>query len=237
MTEETASTIYSCLKCEPGSYKEIRDGLPCVPCQQGKASNVAGANSSNTCRECDNTFAIEYTPEDVGLSLCKTIYCGKNEFLGETGCLPCDRLISALIILGSFAVIAFAGFLVEEAAQERPKMMQIKVLSTFFQCSELTTHVNIEWPTIAFWSLPFRIPFSSATCITPSWWNTRWNFLGFIYVPIVFFMLVFEKWRNLPLNSSEEKKLQQLGVFFAMLWYERRAIEGGGSLSEAREQS
>jgi len=98
-------------------------------------------------------------------------------------------------------------------------MIQIKVLSTFFQTTELTTHINIKWPKIAFYTLPFRLPITDATCLTPNFWDTRWNFLCFIYIPLLFFFWIFERWRQLPIGSSAEKKLQQLGVFLAMLWY------------------
>jgi len=215
---EVAAANSTCTACVSGKYKEVSDGLPCVDCEMGKAGPTVGSTSSGNCEEC-NQRIIEYIEEDVGLANCKTIKCERDEFLGETGCVPCHQLVSVLVIMGSIVVVVIAGMFVEDAAQERQKMMQIKVLSTFFQCSELTTHVNINWPILAYWSLPFRIPFSDATCITPHWWNIRWNFLAFIYVPLIFFALVFEKWRNMPLNSSEEKKLQQLGVFLAMLWY------------------
>lgn len=60
---------------------------------------------------------------------------------------------------------------------------------------------------------------SDATCLTPLFWDSRWSFLLFIYVPLMFFLFLCFKWRKLPIGSSREKKLQQLGVFLLMLWY------------------
>ena len=214
-SQSTAAT--ECEFCVAGRYKEIQDGEPCNICEPGKASMVIGARNYS-CNDC-NTQIVDYLEEDAGRDSCKSISCKKGEFLTETGCEKCDVSGSFIMIFGSLVVVVLTGLYVEEVAQERQKMVQVKVLSTFFQTSELTTHVNIDWPSLAFYSLPFRLPLSSMTCITPEWWNTRWNFLLFIYVPIAFFLFIFEKWRNLPINSSEEKKLQQLGVFLGMLWY------------------
>ena len=60
---------------------------------------------------------------------------------------------------------------------------------------------------------------ADATCLTPSWWDTRWYFLLILYVPLFFFAIMYRKWRVLPVGSSREKKVQQLGVFLMLLWY------------------
>jgi hypothetical protein len=123
------------------------------------------------------------------------------------------------MIIGGLIIVTAAGLYVENVAQERQKMVQIKVLSTFFQTTELTTHISIQWPKVAFWCLPFRIPMTDASCLSPPGWDTRWNFLMMFYVPVLVFVVLYLRWRQFPIGSTGEKKVQQLGVFLGMLWY------------------
>ncbi|GMH87558.1 hypothetical protein TrST_g5970 [Triparma strigata] len=208
-----------CTQCPAGSYKEEAFGEPCDLCKAGKASKKVGSQSRGDCANCDDSLVQYDKLIDVGMVSCKTINCEKGEYLSDTGCKECNIAFSVSVCVGGVVLLLLACFYVEKVATERMKLLQLKILSTFFQTSELTTHINIQWPTIAFWSLPFRVPSSDAACLTPNFWDSRWSFLVFIYAPLAFFMFLYVKWRKLPIGSSREKKLQQLGVFLLVLWY------------------
>ncbi|GMH89013.1 hypothetical protein TL16_g11331 [Triparma laevis f. inornata] len=215
----TSTGALDCNQCGAGSYKEAASDLPCNLCKAGKASKKVGSVSQDDCRKCDNSLVQYDDLEDKGLTSCKTINCKKGEYLSDQGCRECNIIFSVCVCVGGAALLLFACVYVEKVATERMKLLQLKILSTFFQTSELTTHINIQWPKIAFLSLPFSMPMSDATCLTPLFWDSRWSFLLFIYVPLMFFLFLYFKWRKLPIGSSREKKLQQLGVFLLMLWY------------------
>ena len=59
---------------------------------------------------------------------CKSISCKHGEFLSLEGCKQCNFFVSVLTILVGAAAVIIAGLYVEQVAQERTKMIQIKIL-------------------------------------------------------------------------------------------------------------
>lgn len=53
----------------------------------------------------------------------------------------------------------------EIIATDRKKMIRLRVISTFFQTSELTTLIQLSWPKFLFFTLPFQFPMSDVKCL------------------------------------------------------------------------
>ena len=94
-------------------------------------------------------------------------------------------------------------------------MMKLKVLSTFFQSAELTTLIEINWPTIVSFSLPFQLPMSDAKCLaTSSGWTQNHTFYAFIYVPLLAFGARF-----INPGFAERKRATGMMIIVLSLWY------------------
>ena len=116
------------------------------------------------------------------------------------------------------AVVVIAGLYVEQVAQERAKMIQIKILSTFFQTAEPTTHIDIAGPPSYFGRFLFGFLWPTPI-VSPRHGGILDGTLLIPYVPLFFFAFMYRKWRVLPVGSSREKNVQQLGVFLMLFWY------------------
>ncbi|GMH79835.1 hypothetical protein TrLO_g11824 [Triparma laevis f. longispina] len=83
-------------------------------------------------------------------------------FNNNRKCKKCNVIVSILVIVGSHLTFLFAARYVGKIASGTSvgfqKMIRLKILSTFFQTSEITTMVKISWPSIAFCTMPFKLP-------------------------------------------------------------------------------
>ncbi|GMH64790.1 hypothetical protein TrST_g1225 [Triparma strigata] len=100
-------------------------------------------------------------------------------------------------------------------------MIRLKVLSTFFQTSEITTMIKISWPPIAIFAMPFKLPVSDAECLGSDGSRTLTYVSYFMYVwaPTAVFALMFLSLSRSPPKSERRQALSSSLLFLAMLWY------------------
>jgi len=108
---------------------------------------------------------------------------------------------------------------VQDKVTDKATMIQVKSIATFFQCAQLTTLIDIEWPTIALY-LPFTIPYGDANCLTNQiGWNQQLTFFVYIYGALFsMYMLRHRAHEHLPGSMGRREGYQQL-VFLVLLWY------------------
>jgi hypothetical protein len=95
-------------------------------------------------------------------------------------------------------------------------MVGVKCTTTFVQCAQLTTLIDIPWPRIALW-VPFTIPDSSLDCIKPATWDQEKAFFTYFYLALAYVVsLAFELKFQLPGSHAHHAKFQQ-GIFFVVL--------------------
>ena len=94
-------------------------------------------------------------------------------------------------------------------------MMELKILSSFFQSSELTTLINVSWPAIVFMTIPFQFPISDTKCLaSASNWTQTHTFYMYIYGPLLAFGARFVN----P-GFAERKKITSMMILVLSLWY------------------
>lgn len=105
-------------------------------------------------------------------------------------------------------------------ATDRKKMIRLRVLSTYFQTTELTTLISISWPVIVFFTLPFQLPISDVKCLAASsGWTQENTFYAYIYGPVLFFFVIY-----LDASSSRVDSIQWMNAsgtltILTTLWY------------------
>jgi len=99
------------------------------------------------------------------------------------------------------------------------QMVRIKVLSNFFQVSELTTLVSLPWPAFAKWTLPLQFPTSDTECLNSTGWNLIYKFYSFVYIPILAFVILGLKYKRSSPRSLKREELSQTGIFLLTMWY------------------
>ncbi|GMH98142.1 hypothetical protein TrVE_jg1186 [Triparma verrucosa] len=100
-------------------------------------------------------------------------------------------------------------------------MIRLKVLSTFFQTSEITTMIKISWPPIAFFAMPFKLAVSDAECFGSDGSGTLIyvSFFVYVWLPTLVFALMFLVISCSPRGSDKRQALSTSLIFLAMLWY------------------
>ena len=98
--------------------------------------------------------------------------------------------------------------------------MRLKVVTTFFQIAELTTLIQIAWPAIVFFTLPFQFPISDTKCLaSSSGWDQVYTFYAYIYGPIFVLMVPYINAISTPPRSLERKTAAALLSNLLSLWY------------------
>jgi len=102
--------------------------------------------------------------------------------------------------------------------KNKATMIEIKYLVTFFQCAQLTTLVDIQWPKIARDAV--HSPYGDANCLTNQLgWNQLYSFFLYIYgALIIMFMLRRTAREKTPGSVARREGYQQL-IFQVLLWY------------------
>ena len=143
-------------------------------------------DSLDTCRLCPSGLF----PDFVGATCVEAVLCPDDYFFEEGSCTKCNNTLSILFIVFSLALFFVAGKVVGDFSSVHYKMILVKVLSVFFQCSSTTTSINIAWPKIAV-SMPFSIPFSASECLSSGTdFNLHHTFLSIFYLPIVLLIII-----------------------------------------------
>eukprot|EP00520_Triparma_pacifica_P017698 CAMPEP_0118637882 /NCGR_PEP_ID=MMETSP0785-20121206/3387_1 /TAXON_ID=91992 /ORGANISM="Bolidomonas pacifica, Strain CCMP 1866" /LENGTH=1359 /DNA_ID=CAMNT_0006529093 /DNA_START=929 /DNA_END=5008 /DNA_ORIENTATION=- len=99
-------------------------------------------------------------------------------------------------------------------------MVRLKVLSTFFQVSELTTLIDIPWPKFVLMTLPFQFPTSDARCLAAGvGWNLQHTVYASIYIPLLIFLVLLFRARRSPAGSVKRFKAASTLIFLCSLYY------------------
>ena len=102
-----------------------------------------------------------------------SVVCPDGKFLSTEGiCKDCDNTFSFLYVAGSLLSFVLLSYYVSKMASLRHQMVRVKVLSTFYQCAQLTTTVKIPWPSFALFAIPFSLPLTDSKCLSA---GTGWN--------------------------------------------------------------
>ncbi|GMH54864.1 hypothetical protein TL16_g01770 [Triparma laevis f. inornata] len=224
-----------CETCPSGKFSDTVDPSFCTDCEAGKHSPYTSATSADTCvgnicERCEAgkasaAGATKCTVCPGGLvladaSACQTRKCEIDEFNHNGECEKCNNLMSTTILAGSFISFVVAAWYSTAIATDRKKMMQLKVATTFFQTAELTTLINVSWPAIVFFTLPFQLPITDTKCLAASsGWNQVSTFYAYIYGPIFVFSVPLLSASGTQPSSTERKKAAGLLIVLVSLWY------------------
>ena len=138
-----------------------------MDCEEGKVKpSVSGATA---CIECG-----EREVPSLDQTRCTaSVVCPDGKFLSTDGyCKDCDNTFSFLYVVGSLLSFVLLSYYVAKMASLRHQMVRVKVLSTFYQCAQLTTSVKIPWPSFALFAIPFSLPLTDSKCLAT---GTGWN--------------------------------------------------------------
>jgi len=80
---------------------------------------------------------------------CIVVGCEEDEFLSEGVCKECNNIGSYLFIAFSLFLFLVGAFYVQKMSVNRQQLLLMKVFSTFCQCCQLTTLINIKVKAIA----------------------------------------------------------------------------------------
>ena len=99
------------------------------------------------------------------------------------------------------------------------KMVEIKTISTFFQCAQITTLVKIPWPAFSLY-FPFALPYGDISCLTNQLsWNSQHSLFAAIYATILAATLLNVRARHFPTQSLKRREAYQQLMFFVLLAY------------------
>jgi len=145
--------------------------------------------------------------------------CCAGQYRANGECETCDK--SSTI---AFLVLRIVGFVaatlyVSSKAHHQQQMVRIKVLSNFFQVSELTTMVRIPWPDFVKWTLPLNLPSADTSYLSTIGWNIMYYFYSVRYIPLFTFFAIGVKFHNAPKRSLKREELVQMLVFLLTMWY------------------
>ena len=116
---------------------------------------------------------------EFGCVLCD----GADEFESEGECIECNLIGNVLIVVFTVATFAFGSMQLTTSTQ---LLIFVKILSTFCQCCQLTTLINIEWPSFSLYTIPFTILVIDLSCLTGGiGWNQEHTFYAMIDVPAI----------------------------------------------------
>ncbi|GMI01261.1 hypothetical protein TrLO_g9528 [Triparma laevis f. longispina] len=105
----------------------------------------------------------------VTSDVCAIELCDTGQYSNNGKCEKCDFIMSVLFIVGSllmFLVAArYVGKIDSGTSTGRQKLICLRILTIFFQTSEITTMIKISWPSIAFFAMPFKLPTADVSCV------------------------------------------------------------------------
>ena len=212
--------LIECTECEAGKFADASASGSCLPCGRGAASSPG----SSECFECPD----DETEDDK--SACAVQRCGDNQYASSDGCKDCRTADNAVFLILSVLTFIVGAIYVNKASYNERKMVRIKVLSNFFQTSELTASVSRPWPDIVFWTLPLAIPMTDAKCLASSFNLTETvAFFAIIYVPIFFFLIIYATYRCQPKNSPYRLEVAHVVTFLLTTWYSPGELDEGRS--------
>ncbi|GMI33404.1 hypothetical protein TeGR_g9550 [Tetraparma gracilis] len=160
------------------------------------------------------------------MSGCKALLlCADDEFLSsedsseEQVCVKCDNLTSIAMVVGSFLTFVAITYYVSDKVTIKSTMVQIKGMTTYFQCAQLTTLVDIPWPRIAL-VLPFAIPFGDGACLTNQvGWTQQHSFFVYIYGALLVAFVIRMRGNRFGKGSIERKETYERLVLFVLICY------------------
>lgn len=148
--------------------------------------------------------------------------CAEDEYEENGDCKECSEAFSAIFMGGSLMSFLLVALYIRHIHTSRTKMIRVKVLSTFFQVSDLTTMTNIQWPSIALSSIPLTLPVAHTKCLASasgSGWTFQHTFYLYIYAPLLIFGVILAIARSYPKKSPNHHKAASVLTFLLTLWY------------------
>ena len=113
--------LNACHLCPTGKYKEFK--------------------SSGSCESCP----LDLPYSSIERDYCSTVLqCSGYTIPSDCECKKCSLWFAILTVFLSFLSFCFLTVYVNKHCSERHKMMEVKVLSGFYQISQVITLVNIE---------------------------------------------------------------------------------------------
>ncbi|GMH82895.1 hypothetical protein TL16_g09417 [Triparma laevis f. inornata] len=238
----------SCKSCAAGTYSADDGAGECENCIAGTFSTEVEATSDSTCTMCregtstsGNSGAsgcsrcwLSLTSEDRATCLHRR--CEDHEYNNGGKCEKCSYFASALLLLMSLLSFLLVAWHAEIIATDRKKMIRLRVISTFFQTSELTTLIQLSWPKFLFFTLPFQFPMSDVKCLAAtSGWTANHTFYAYIYGPLLFFAFMGLRAFSLgPKRKTKKRRILETLVVLMTLWYSP-LLQTVGSMYECFE--
>ncbi|GMI37442.1 hypothetical protein TeGR_g11541 [Tetraparma gracilis] len=220
----TENAIDKCWNCPRGKIAPESGAVLCSPCPTGKRAISKtrcepcpwGRNLVDGVCECGRG-EVAWGPEN---SFCKPLLTcdGMSEYLDGEVCKKCNVNVSLLKLFLSVLSFVALVYYIKDKVKHKASMVGVKCTTTFVQCAQLTTLIDIPWPRIALW-VPFTIPDSSLDCIKPATWDQEKAFFTYFYLALAYVVsLAFELKFQLPGSHAHHAKFQQ-GIFFVVLMY------------------
>ncbi|GMI29732.1 hypothetical protein TeGR_g12729, partial [Tetraparma gracilis] len=217
-----ATSAAACEECVAGKYSDTTGVVTCTNCTSISlpAASAPGSTSSSDC-----ACPAGETPL-ADLSGCKALLlCADDEFLSSEGsseeqvCVKCDNLTSIAMVVGSFLTFVAITYYVSDKVTIKSTMVQVKGMTTYFQCAQLTTLVDIQWPRIAL-VLPFAIPFGDGACLTNQvGWTQQHSFFVFVYGALLVAFVIRMRGNRFGKGSIERKETYERLVLFVLICY------------------
>ena len=130
-------------------------------------------------------------------------------------CEDCNLLWSIFVVAGQLFSFILASIYVERQSSNRSNLLQLKILTNFFQVASLTHLIDVPLPPLVTFSLPFNLPTGAFTCIMHAIgmsWNYETSFYVFLYVPLYVFHRLFDaRGRHMP-GSIKHVEISQLVI-------------------------
>jgi len=218
---QAATSSSVCVACLEGTYNDQTGAYTCIGCPIGRYSSAISAISASNCTSCGSgytTATIATTTFDDCLQ--EIVICQEGEFVSEGACKACNDLGSYALIAISITSFGLGALFVQKMSADRQQLLLMKVFSTFCQCCQLTTLIEIKWPRFALFTIPFSFPFSDSRCVASGiGWTQLTTFYAMIYAPITLFTILIFKIKRFKRGNPMRMQLEEIFGFLVILWY------------------
>jgi len=242
--QSKGSETFACASCQLGKYSKVSASTSCDDCEPGKSTSSEGsatcevcedgkitATPGKLCQQCPDEHVSKFAcnvlpttcdtcPEDeTNSEQSECFRCKEGEYKSGGGCKKCNQVGIIISLVFCLVVFTVATLYVSSKSHHQEQMIRIKVISNFFQVSELTTMVSLPWPPFVKWTLPLQFPTSDTDCLTSTGWNLIVKFYFFIYLPIAIFLILIGYYFKSPKRSLRRESIMQMVIFLMTLYY------------------
>jgi len=145
--------------------------------------------------------------------------CASDEYLSDETCVKCNNVASVAIVAVSFISFVAVTLFMKDKVTKKSTMVEIKNVTTFFQCAQLTTLVDIPWPKIAL-LMPFTFPYGDSKCLVSHLgWDQQRTFYVYVYGALLLLTAVIDGASRKPQGSLNRRESFQQAIFLTLLWY------------------